>query len=148
MVSFGFSVGDFVAGINLLIDVVQSLNDTNGAQADYEELGRQLKNLRKAFECIEGLSLHATQTVQASAVEAALNDCRLCVDSFVRRNSKFKSLEATSGKNWSLAALKRQGRKVQWALWKKADVAKFQAAIHQHSNAVHMLLASIQMLEI
>ena len=39
MVPFGFSVGDFIASINLLIDAVHSLSDTNGAQADYEELG-------------------------------------------------------------------------------------------------------------
>ena len=145
MVPFGFSVGDFIAGINLLIDAVNSLSDTNGAQADYEELGRQLKNLRKGFECIQGLSLDSTQSAQVSAVDTAINDCRLCVDGFVKRNSKFKSLEATSGTLWSLAALKRQGRKVQWALWKKADVAKFRAAIQQHSDALQMLLASIQM---
>lgn len=145
MVPFGFSVGDFIAGINLLIDAVHSLSDTNGAQADYEDLGRQLKNLRKGFECIQGLNLDSTHSALASAVDSALNDCRLCVDRFVKRNSKFKSLEAASGLQWSLAALKRQGRKVQWALWKKADVAKFRAAIQQHSDALQILLASIQM---
>lgn len=145
MVPFGFSVGDFIAGLNLLIDAVHSLSDTDGAQADYSELGRQLKSLRKGFECIQGLNIHVTQSAQASAVDTALNDCRLCLDRFVKRNSKFKSLEATSGTQWSLAALERQGRKVQWALWKKADVAKFRAAIQQHSNALQMLLASIQM---
>lgn len=145
MIPFGVSVGDFITGINLLIDAVHSLNDTHGAQADYEELGRQLKNLGKGFECIEDLHLDATQSPQASAVNEALKDCRLCVDGFVKRNSRFKSLETTSGNQWSLAALKRQGRKVQWALWKKADVAKFQVAIQQHSDAIQMLLASIQM---
>ena len=145
MVTFGFSVGDFVAGISLIIDAVHSLSDTHGAPADYEELGRQLKNLRNGFECIEGLNLYVTQCAQRSAVDTALNDCRLCLDDFVKRNGKIKSLEAPSGRQWSLAALKRQGRKVQWALWKKADVAKFRGAIQQHSDAVQMLLASIQM---
>lgn len=147
MVPFGFSVGDFVAGISLLIDVVQSFSDTNGAQADYDELTRQLKNLRNGFESIEDLNLDATQAAQASAVSTALNDCRLCVDSFIKRNEKFKSLETPSGKQFSLAALKRQGRKVQWALWKQKYVAKFRASIQQHINAVQMLLGSIQMWE-
>ena len=145
MIPFGVSVGDFFAGINLLIDAVHSLGETNGAQADYEELGRQLQNLKKGFECIQGLNLDATQLVEASAVDKALNDCRLCMDTFARRNSKFKSLEALCGEKWSLATLKRQGRKMQWALWKKADVARFRAAIQQHSDAVQMLLISIQM---
>ena len=147
MVPFGFSVGDFIAGINLLIDAIHSLNDTNGAQADYEGLGRQLNNLKSGFECIESLDLDATQIAQVSAVDTALSDCRLCIDDFTKRNSRFKSLETPSGEQWTLAALKRQGRKVQWALWKKADVAKFRAAIQLHSDAVQMLLASIQMLE-
>ena len=147
MVPFGFSVGDFIAGINLLIDAIHSLNDTNGAQADYEELGRQLRNLKNGFECIEGLNLDTMQVAQVSAVDTALSDCRLCIDAFIKRNSRFKSLETPSGEKWTLAALKRQGRKVQWALWKKADVAKFRAEIQQHSEAVQMLLASIQMLE-
>ena len=145
MAVFGFSVGDFIAGISLVIDAVHSLSNTNGAQADYEQLGRQLKNLRNGFECIERLSLDATQSAQVSAVDTALSDCRMCVDSFVKRNSKFKSLEAEFEKGWSLTGLKRQARKVQWALWKKKDVAKFRAAIQQHSDAVQMLLASIQM---
>ncbi|KAM0801690.1 hypothetical protein BDR22DRAFT_156623 [Usnea florida] len=148
MIPFGFSVGDFIAGINLLIDAIHSLSDTNGAQADYEGLGRQLSNLKNGFECIESLDLDATQIAQVSAVDTALSDCRLCIDDFTRRNSRFKSLETPSGEQWTLAALKRQGRKVQWALWKKADVAKFGAAIQLHSDAVQMLLASIQIKQI
>ena len=147
MVPFGLSVGDFIAGINLLIDAIHSLSDTNGAQADYEGLGRQLSNLKNGFECIEGLNLDDTQIAQVSAVVTVLSDCRLCIDDFTKRNSKFKSLEIPCEGKWTLAALKRQGRKVQWALWKKADVAKFQASIQLHSEAVQMLLASIQMLE-
>ena len=143
MVPFGFSVGDCIAGISLLIDAVHGLSKTDGAQADYEELGRQLQNLSNGLECVEGLRLDSAQ--QISAVDTALNDCRLCIDSFIKRNSKFKSFEITSDKQWTLAALKRQGRKIQWALWKTADIAKFQAAIQQHSDAIQMLLVSIQM---
>lgn len=147
MVPFGFSVGDFIAGINLLIDAIHSLSDINGAQADYEGLGRQLSNLKNGFECIEGLVLDDTQKAQVSAVHTALSDCRLCIDDFIKRNNRFKNLETSCGEQWTLAALKKQGRKVQWALWKKADVAKFRAAIQLHSEAVQMLLASIQMFE-
>ena len=92
MVPFGFSVGDFIADINLLIDAVHSLSDTNGAHANYEDLGRQLTSLRKGFEYIQGLKLDATQSAQASAVHTALNHCRLCVDGFVKRNKQIQEL--------------------------------------------------------
>ena len=97
MVPFGFSVGDFIAGINLLIGAIHSLSDTNGAQADYEGLGRQLSNLKNGFECIEGLNLDDTQIAQVSAVATVLSDCRLCIDDFTKRNSRFKSLEVPCG---------------------------------------------------
>ena len=143
MIPFGFSVGDCIAGISILIDAVHGLSKTNGAQADYDGLGRQLQNLSNGLGFVEGLSLDTAQ--QTLAVDTALHDCRRCIDSFVERNSKFKSLDVTSDKQWTLAALKRQGRKVQWAVWKKADVAKFQAAIQQHSATIQMLLVSIQL---
>lgn len=55
-VPFAFSVGHFISGIELLLDAIKSLRDTNGAQDDYKELGRELKHLRNGLECIEALS--------------------------------------------------------------------------------------------
>lgn len=145
MLGFGFSLGDFIAGINVLIDVAHSLNDTYGAQADYEELGRELKSLRDGLDSIERLSLDPTQAAETTAVKAAVNNCYACVDTFVQRNNKFKGLESTPGHKWSLKRLKKCGRGVQWAIWKKDDVAKFRTELGMHSEAIHMLLATLQL---
>lgn len=83
-VPFGFSVGDFINGIELLLDAVESLHDTNGAQDDYKELGRELKHLRNGLEGIKALSLDPTQPVQSSAAKAAAHDCLLCLDKFIQ----------------------------------------------------------------
>ena len=144
MVGFGISVGDFIAGINTLIDIVHSLSDTNGAQADYKELGSELQSLKSGLDGIEALSLEATQTTEFSALNAAVENCRACVERFFRRNSKFKSLENTTGKKWSLATLKQCGREVQWAVWKKNDVENFRDRIQSHTGAIGMLLATLQ----
>ena len=144
MVGFGISVGDFIAGINTLIDIVHSLSDTNGAQADYKELGNELQSLKSGLDGIEALSPDATQTTELSALKTAVENCRACVERFVRRNSKFKSLESTPGKKWSLATLKNCGREVQWAIWKKNDVEKFRGRIRYHTGAIGMLLATLQ----
>lgn len=141
---FGFSVGDFITGVNLLIDAVHSLSDTYGAQADYKELGRELQSLNSGLDGIKALSLDSTQTIGISAVNAAVDKCHACVEDFVQRNSKFKSLETTSGKKWSLATVKKCGRGVQWAVWKRDDVAKFRDQVQYHSGAIGMLLATLQ----
>ena len=83
-VPFGFSVGDFIGSIGLLIDAVKSLRKTCGTQDDYKELGRELKHLRDGLECM-------------------------------------------------------------WALWKKADITEFKSEVQKHAEAIHLLLAKIQM---
>ncbi|CAF9934941.1 MAG: hypothetical protein ALECFALPRED_006188 [Alectoria fallacina] len=143
-VPFGFSIGDFINGIELLLDAVKSLHDTNGAQDDYKELGRELKHLRNGFEGIKALSLDPAQPVQSSAANAAVHDCLSCLDGFIPRNAKFSSLGSTPASQWTVAGLKNRWRMVQSALWKKADIARFRSQVQQHAEAIQMLLATIQ----
>ena len=112
-VPFGISISDFISGINLIMDIVQSLQKTHGAQAGYEELGRELKNLNKGLQCIEDLSLDDVQPTHYSTVNEALNDCRLCVDNFLQRISDFSSIDAAPAPPWTLQAFKEKLRKVQ-----------------------------------
>lgn len=143
-VGFGFSVGDFIAGINLLIDIVKSFSKSHGAKADYQELGRELVSLKNALESIQALSLNTAQAAQVSAVNTAVDGCHLCVDGFVQRNSKFRSLESAPKKQWSLAAFKNGVLGVKWAILKKNKVARFRADVQAHSNGIQMLLATLQ----
>ena len=49
-VPFGFSVGDFVSGIELLLDAIKSLRDSNGSRDDYKELTRELEHLKTGLK--------------------------------------------------------------------------------------------------
>ena len=144
MVGFGISVGDFIAGINTLIDIVHSLSDTNGAQADYKELRRELQSLKSGLDGIVTLSPDASQKTEFSDLIAAVENYRACVESFVQRNIKFKSLEGIPEKMWSLTTLKKRGRGVQWAIWKKDDVERFRDQVQIHTGAIGMLLSILQ----
>lgn len=53
--SFGFSVGDFLAVGQLITDIVASLNDAKGAKADYQELHCQLYLLNKTLQQLDQL---------------------------------------------------------------------------------------------
>ena len=143
-VGFGFSVGDFIAGINLLIETVKSFSETHGAKADYQELGRELVSLKNTLDSIQTLSLNPAKAAQISAVNTAVDGCHLCVDGFVQRNSKFRSLESAPKKQWSLAAFKNGVLGMKWAILKKNKVAKFRADVQAHSNGIQMLLAALQ----
>ena len=143
-VGFGFSVGDFIAGINLLIDSVKSLDEAHGAKADYQELGRELSSLKNALDGIQTF-FPGQEVAQVAAVNTAVDGCRLCVDGFVQRNSKYESLNSAPSKMWSLAAFKKGVLGIRWAVVKKNEVAKFRSDIHRHSDHILMLLATLEM---
>lgn len=144
-VAFGFSVGDFITGINLLIDSVKSFSETHGTKADHEELQRELIVLKNTLDGIQALSLDQAQAAQILAVNDAIDACHSCVNGFLQRNSKFKSLSSNPAKQWSLAAFKRGVLGIQWAILKKTEIAKFRAKVERQSNNIHMLLATLQM---
>jgi len=53
--SFGFSVGDFIAAGTLIKDIVTCLKDSGGAVSQYQELMRELDGLQHALDKIERL---------------------------------------------------------------------------------------------
>ncbi|KAL8792264.1 MAG: hypothetical protein Q9195_005143 [Heterodermia aff. obscurata] len=144
---FGFSLGDFIAGIGLLLDIFQSLNSTNGAPADYKELWRELMNLKIALQGVRSLSPDPSQGPQASVVSSiasAVNDCLSCIDGFMQKNKEYSQLGSTPANRWSSAGFKSSWRMVGWATWKKAEVAKFKGQVQQHVAAIQMLLAELE----
>ena len=144
-VAFGFSIGDFIAGINLLIDSVKSLDEAHGAKADYQELGRELSDLSNALDGIQTLSLSQVQVSHVNAVNNAVDGCRLFIEGFVQRNSKFESLDSSPSKRWSLAAFKKGVLGIRWAIVKKKEVAKFRLDIQRHSDRILLLMATLEM---
>ena len=143
-VPFGYSVGDFIGGIELLLDGIKSLRDTNGARDDYRELIRELEHLKIGLGSVEALYIDSTQPVQYSAAKAMVDDCLMCIDNFIQQNARFSSLDSTPASRRTVTGIKDRWRMVQWALWKKTDVFRFKSQVQQHVEAIQMLLASIQ----
>ena len=143
-VPFVFFVGHSISGIELLLDAIKSLRDTNRAQDDYIELGRDLKHLKSGLECIEAPSLDHTQAVQLSVAKAAVRDYFLCLDSFIQRNAKFSCLGSRPASQWTTVSLKNRWRMVQWTLWKKVDISNFMSEIQQHVETIQILLATTE----
>lgn len=69
-VPFVFSVGDFIATIALVKDIVKVLNDTKGAMPAYQCLGAELITFDDALTRIQGLDVDATKGPQKAALQA------------------------------------------------------------------------------
>ena len=60
--AFGFSVGDFVNGINLVKDVIKALKDSTGSSKEYLELIAELRTLESALLDVKALYPHSNKT--------------------------------------------------------------------------------------
>jgi hypothetical protein len=134
---FGFSVGDFIAGIKLLKTAYDSLSDVGGAKADYLDLRKTLSALDKA---LNEASQFTTSQHQA-AVGEEVKDCKECVKKFL---VDFKKFELLKSGPVNMGKLGFAFRKIQWSLCKKEDVRKFKDHLDTHVNALQLQLAIFQ----
>ena len=141
-VPFGFSVGDFVAGIGLIRDVVDALQTTSASTTRYQGLIKELFSLERALLEVKALKFDEINPPQLDALRCAATQFQGTIDSLLKKVKKYQpSLTAKgSGVRW-----KDVLRKVQWALLTESDLEQFRAEISGHTSSIIMLLITSQM---
>ena len=139
-VPFGVSVGDFIATVTFVRDILKALNDTHGAGAQFRAIEATLKGVEDSLRGLE--SVECDQEELSAALTQATNRLQACAASFIQQNAKFTPSMQLGG---SGSKLKDSLRRIQWALTKKEDVASFQAEILGHATSVQMLLHGVTM---
>ncbi|KAN0089507.1 hypothetical protein V8E51_019767 [Hyaloscypha variabilis] len=138
---FGFSVGDFIAGIQLVRDVITSLQASSGSSSAYKALIMELFSLERALLEVKALKRFNHTPDQVDALKCAASQCQLTIDRFMTKVQKYQpSLNAQGSGSKRRDSL----RKVQWALCKKEDVASFKAEISGHAIAINLPIATAQ----
>lgn len=138
VIPFGISAGDFIAGLKLFKDAIDSLSDARGARADYIELTQTLNALTTALDAASQFD----GAVHQAAIVVVLQGCRECVTDFLADIAKFELLKT---KSITVRRLKTGLKKVQWALCKKEDVLNFKGHLETHLSALQLLLLTFQM---
>ncbi|KAF2827955.1 hypothetical protein CC86DRAFT_404988 [Ophiobolus disseminans] len=137
-VPFGFSVGDFIAGIKLLKRGFHALSDARGAKADYLELRKTLDTLDEALDAATRL----TTPENRAAVEAEVVGCKRCIKTFLSDFSKFELLRSgPANANKLTFAL----RKLQWSLCKNEDVQRFKEHLETHTTSLQLRFAVLNL---
>jgi hypothetical protein len=136
--SFGFSVGDFVAAGMLIRDIVNSLQDVGGAKSEYQELIRELCSLEKALQHLDKLqSDSSTQDRTIQSIKYAALLCRQPLEQFLVKIKKFESPLGVWAKGQTSKGFVR---KVQWSLGMKNEIAKLQGYLNIHIATINLLL--------
>ena len=118
--AFGFSVGDFIMGINLAIDVVKACSDTGGASSQYERTLAEFKAYLAILRRLQDptVSTNAVVNNLASSCEGPVND-------FMAKVEKYKASLAKS----AVCSMHTFPRKAQWALVAKKAVGELKSSI-------------------
>jgi hypothetical protein len=142
MAAFGFSVGDFVDGIELTRQLINALKSSAGSAKEYQDLIHELYSLERALLEVKHLQVIDALRPQRIAVEQAALQCQDTITQFLSKISKYQPSLRVGG---SGSAWRDCLRKIQWALYQKEDVQRFRAQIQGHTSSIMTLLMTLQL---
>jgi hypothetical protein len=140
--SFGFSVGDFLAAAGLINGIISSLH--NASASSYSELVIELHGLQRALYEIERLQCPPSQQAAINSVKVAALMCQHPLDEFAAKLRKYERLGVHDESNLGRTdKLKLWGRKIQWGFSMEEEVVKLRAYIATHVGSLNMRLITL-----
>lgn len=88
--SFGFSVGDFIAAGEVIKNIISSLR--NSSASSYQEFILKLHALQRTLQDIEHLQHTSDQEASINSVKVAALMCQHPLDAFATKLRKFEQL--------------------------------------------------------
>lgn len=135
--SFGFSVGDFIAVGKIIVDITSSLQEVGGSKSEYQELLRELECLQHALQHLDKLHWKSSSTSLESIKYAAIS-CRRPLEQFLAKIKRFDKSLGVLGRN---RGMRRAKDKLMWAYGEKGDIEKLQSYLNVHVGTINILLA-------
>jgi hypothetical protein len=139
-VGFGFSVGDFLAALELVGTVIDALRESSHAGTNFQSLIQELYALETALLHIKRLDLDESQHADQVALQNAACQCQRMIDAFYAKVRKYQPHLRDGGTN---SRLRDGWAKIKWAVCRQEDVDTFRAEIRGHTSSLEMLLATV-----
>ncbi|KAF2432595.1 hypothetical protein EJ08DRAFT_585341 [Tothia fuscella] len=139
---FGFSIGDFIAVLKLVSQVVDSLRESSHATSTFRSLITELHSLETALIRIKRLDPDTGQNVDKIALWAAASQCQRTIDDFYGKVKKYQPHLQGGGTG---EKIKDVWMKFRWTVCKKDDLDNFRAEIRGHASSIEILLLTVAM---
>ncbi|KAG7426057.1 hypothetical protein Forpi1262_v012485 [Fusarium oxysporum f. sp. raphani] len=115
--AFGFSAGDFVSAVKLIVDITQALKDTGGAAGDYLQVLADLNLLKDVLSHLHQQQTGVTRQRSSNPfAEHARKQADLTLSTLANFLDLISKFDASLGPQRSSAWYRGVGRKAQWAL--------------------------------
>ena len=141
-VAFGFSVGDFIAAVKLIAQIIDALREAGNAGRHFRELVEELENLKLVLQQIQKLKLSEKLAAENIALEAAGTRCLLVIQEFCEKNVKY---EKCLGRDYGNVGLNSAWMRVRWSLCKKTDIVELRNRLSIHRGDLTLLLLKVQL---
>ena len=137
---FGFSIGDFIDGINSAIDVVKACKDAGGASSQYERVLVEFETYLALLRKLQDPNVPTTAEINRLA-----SSCEEPVRQFLTKVEKYRcSLAQPAGSRDSIHQTARYlrtfPRKAQWAVVAKKTVEELRLGVGPQLSAIGLLI--------
>jgi hypothetical protein len=139
--SFGFSVGDFIAMGNFAIKTYTCLQDSTGSVADYQRLNLAFSSLKVTIALVDELLTNNPGSLSPLFVNATkmhLSECSALLQNFAEITKKYDTSFSTGG---SGSKTKDTWRKLKWGSIKD-DTREIFRCLQGHIEAVDTLMSA------
>jgi hypothetical protein len=137
--AFGFSVGDFVTTIQLIVKISKALRDASDAPTEFTYLLQDLQHLNVVLEQLQALPPSSAHNVNHfNAIRGMALSVQIPLQNFVTKMEKYKAAMEmkAAGYRWRGAR-----HKVKWAVGMQEEVSKLRAAVTMKIVTISVLLA-------
>ena len=141
-VPFGFSVGDFVAGVELIHKAAKALRSVSGATEQYQQTLLDLSLIESVLRRVQSLTPATASDETIRTVQLCSLACHVPLDHFLHRIRKLeRHLNFESHAHATdILGIKKGSHKLQWAIVLEQDVAKLKAGISPGIDIINTLL--------
>lgn len=141
--SFGYSIGDFIAGANLSYRLLQALSSSRGPSQEYQEALIEIGAIHQAFLQVGRMTSnptlsHATINAASCIVLSSMG----IMDDFLEKTKGYR--ERLCGRA-SGNTVSDSWQKMGWVLFKKDELRALKDALHLNLNSISVLLATAQL---
>lgn len=137
--SFGFSVGDFLAGAKLIADLTRALSASKGASMEYQQLILDLQVVETTLVQIDQMRLASQLNTSAlNALCWIAQSTATSIADFMQRTKKYQeSLSAKGSGN----KVKDLWKKVGWTMYKPAEIRSLQQRLQLDLGSINCLIS-------
>lgn len=139
-ITFG-SVGDIISVCLLAKKIVDALDNSRGAPAEYRGIIAEIRSLETSLLEVEVfLRKHKDNAELAPLTRQVTKLVGACHESVQSFHAHLKKYDSALGAGSSTKMARSIGTKIRWQLGEKEAIPKFRGQLLAHCNALNMIL--------